>query len=289
MQVGFPGPHPPYDPAPRFLDIYKDVNIPVPRVTESEIQRQPNAQKALRENMIEFNFDSVNWQYLPSESDLLRVRRHYAANVSMIDEKIGEIIKTLEKEGDLDNTIFIFTSDHADALGDHGHIQKWTMFDTVLRVPLIFWAPGIFTAPKSIDGPVELFDIAATILDVCGLDIPTDWDAVSLLPLLIGESDKVEDEVVYAELARDHIQTDAELIVMRRDAKHKVVWYLNSDDGELYDLKADPGELNNLWFAEEHKQTRDIMVDEIKNRTLSGMLASSQVATPKPQGAMMVD
>ena len=53
----------------------------------------------------------------------------------MIDEKIDEIISTIESKGDLDNTIVIFTSDHADALGDHGHIQKWTMFDSVLQVP----------------------------------------------------------------------------------------------------------------------------------------------------------
>jgi arylsulfatase A-like enzyme len=137
-------------PSPRFLNMYKDANIPVPLVTESEISKQPKAQNVLRDNMMEFNFDSVNWQYLPKQEDLLRIRRHYAANISMIDEKVGEIISALESKGGLDNTIVIFTSDHADALGDHGHIQKWTMFDSVLRVPLIFWAPGMFPASRSI-------------------------------------------------------------------------------------------------------------------------------------------
>ena len=217
------------------------------------------------------------------------MRRHYAANISMIDEKIGDIVKTLEEKGELDNTIIIFTSDHADALGDHGHIQKWTMYDSVLRVPLIFWAPGMFQPTKALEDPVEFFDIAATIMDICDLEIPEDWDGVSLLPLLSGKTSKVEDNVVYAELARDHIQTEAELIVMRRDPEKKVVWYLNSDDGEFYDLKNDPDEINNLWFDPDHKKERDIIVDKIKNRTLSGMLASRQIATPKPQTAMPIN
>ena len=103
------------------------------------------------------------------------------------------------------------------------------------------------------------------------------------------KSEKVEDEVVYAELAQDHIQTEAEFMVMRRDTQHKVVWYLNSDEGEFYDLKADPQETNNLWFLDSYQQIRDSIVDKIRNRTISGMLASSQMATPKPQGAMPVD
>ncbi|MBL6864673.1 MAG: hypothetical protein ISQ90_07770, partial [Rhodospirillales bacterium] len=85
------------------------------------------------------------------------------------------------------------------------------------------------------------------------------------------------------------IQTEAELIVMRRDPEKKVVWYLNSDDGEFYDLKNDPDEINNLWFDPVHKKERDIIVDKIKNRTLSGMLASRQRATPKPQTAMPIN
>ena len=162
------------------------------------------------------------------------------------------------------------------------------MYDSVLRVPLIFWSPGMFQ-PKKIEDPIEFFDIAATIIDLCNMKKPEDWDGVSLLPLLLGETSEVEDNVVYAELARDHIQTEAELIVMRRDPEKKVVWYLNSDDGEFYDLKNDPNEINNLWFDPACKKEKDIIVEKIINRTLSGMLASRQVATPKPQTAMPVN
>ena len=78
----------------------------------------------LRENMTKLNFDSVNWRTDLSREDLLRLRRHYAANVSMIDEQVGRIMEALDARGYLDNAIVIFTSDHADALGDHGHTRN---------------------------------------------------------------------------------------------------------------------------------------------------------------------
>ena len=286
FQIGFPGPHPPYDPSPRFLEMYENADIPLPNVTEEQLSNQPNAQKMLRQNMIDYNFDSIQWQNLPAQEDILRMRRHYAANVSMIDQKVGEIMDTLEQKGYLGNSIVIFTSDHADALGDHGHIQKWTMYDSVLRVPLIFWAPGLIDGPAALDTPMELMDVAPTILEACGIEIPDDWDAQSLWPCLDGDGDVPGDGVVYAELSRDHIQTGAEFIVMRRDPDWKIVWYANEEDGELYDLQSDPEEVRNLWFSMAHQDLRDRLVEEIRDRTVSGMLRGQHVPVPKPQQPM---
>lgn len=286
LQIGFPGPHPPYDPSPRFLEMYENADIPVPHVTEEQLRNQPEAQKELWRNMIDFNFDSIQWQHLPKAPDVLRMRRHYAANVSMIDQKVGEIMEALGRKGYLENSIVIFTSDHADALGDHGHIQKWTMYDSVLRVPLIIWTPGRVGKVAAIDTPIELMALAPTILEACGLDTPPDWDARSLWSCIDGEGGVPGDGVVYAELARDHIQTGAEFIVMRRDSEWKTVWYANAADGELYDLQADPDETQNLWFDAAHQDRRDRLVAEIRERTLTGMLRGQHVAVPKPQQPM---
>ena len=193
---------------------------------------------------------------------------------------------TLEQKGYLGNSIVIFTSDHADALGDHGHIQKWTMYDSVLRVPLIFWAPGLIDGPAALDTPMELMDVAPTILEACGIEIPDDWDAQSLWPCLDGDGDVPGDGVVYAELSRDHIQTGAEFIVMRRDPDWKIVWYANEEDGELYDLQSDPEEVRNLWFSMAHQDLKDRLVEEIRDRTVSGMLRGQHVPVPKPQQPM---
>lgn len=283
LQIGFPGPHPPYDPSPRFLDLYADTDIPLPTVTAEELARQPRAHGVYRQNLIDFNFDSVAWRDDVTPQEILMIRRHYAANVTMIDEKIGQIMEMLTAKGYLDDAIVIFTSDHADALGDHGHIQKWTMYDTVATVPLIFWAPGRIPAGQIDDSLVQLTDIAPTILDFAGLPTPDDFEATTLLPNLGGPGEPSDDEVVYSELGRDHIQSGAEYIVMRRDRDWKLVFYQGESDGELYDLKADPDEVENLWTDTDYAEQRETLTVKIKNWIIENMRRAHMPPTRRPQ------
>lgn len=285
LQIGFPGPHPPYDPLPRYLDQYKDADIPVPEPTAEELAAQPPSQATLRNNMIRNNYDSVAWKERPDAQALLRMRRHYAANVSMIDHQVGEIMKTLDERGYLDNAIVIFTSDHGDALGDHGHIQKWTMYDCSVRVPLIMWSRNL--GRKRNDSLVQLMDIAPTVLEAAGLQAPEAFEARSLWPILRGERDQVRTEV-YSELARDHIQTGAEYLVMKRDARWKIVYYLGESFGELYDMEQDPGELRNLWSLPEHAVQKDRMVKDLLEWSVRSALASRLAPTAKPQAPMVI-
>lgn len=287
LQIGFPGPHPPYDPTAEHLRRYASVDIPVPDFTPAEEALQPRSQAVLRQNMITNNFDSIAWKHRPDKSELLRIRRHYAANVTMIDEKIGQIMATLERKGYLDNALVIFSSDHADALGDHGHIQKWTMYDSVERVPLIVWSPGRISGGGRSDSLVQLMDVAPTLLDAAGVPTPGNWEARSLWPVLRGEQPSIRD-VVYAELARDHIQTGAEYIVMRRDRDWKLVYYLDEPDGELFDLKADPEETHNLWFSAEHREKRDELVHELLVWSMRSTLQSRMQPSRKPQPGMLL-
>ncbi len=287
LQIGFPGPHPPYDPVQRHLDRYASADLPLPSVSEAELALQPRAQGELRKNMIRHNYDSIAWQDKPSREALLRMRRYYAANVSMIDEKVGQILETLGRKGMLEDTMVIFTSDHADALGDHGHIQKWTMYDCVERVPLVFWSPKHIAARPPSDGLVQLMDIAPTVLEAAGVTIPSNWEAKSLLPGL-SRQENVGRDVVYAELARDHIQTGAEYIVMRRDRDWKLVYYLNEPDGELFDLKSDPGEVRNLWTSADHRELRDKLVGEVLHWSMQGTLRSRMPPQRKPQQPMLI-
>ncbi len=288
LQIGFPGPHPPYDPVKRYLDVYKGVDIPVPDVTETELRGQPLAQRILRENMMRNNYDCIAWKERPSRDELLRLRRHYAANVTMIDEQIGHLLDVLERRGYLENAVVVFTSDHADALGDHGHIQKWTMYDSVERVPLIIWSRGRVVAGRVSDELVQLFDVAPTILAAAGIEAPNEWEARSLWPLLSEREGAVGRDVVYAELARDHIQTGAEYIVMRRDREWKLVYYMGESDGELYHLRDDPQEVRNLWTSSEHAEKRDELVRELLEWSLQGTFRSRLQAGRKPQPPMML-
>ena len=108
-------------------------------VTQEELDGLPEPLKGLRKHNNEIDHDSVVLDLEPTREQRHRQRAYYLANVTMIDEKIGEILNALEKHGYLENGIVIFTSDHGDCLTDHGHSQKWTMYDLVTRVPMVVW------------------------------------------------------------------------------------------------------------------------------------------------------
>jgi arylsulfatase A-like enzyme len=199
-------------------------------------------------------------------------------------------MQVLKRRGYLDNTIVIFCSDHADALGDHGHIQKWTMYDCVTRVPLVFWAPEGIGKSVVCQDLVQLMDIAPTILDVADVPVPGNWEAKSLTPMIRHGAwpDGSFREHVYAELGRDHIQSASELVIMRRDHQWKVVVYPAEDDGELYDLVNDPGETTNLWRDPIHQAMRDEAVREVLAWSALGTFRANRPKTPKPQAPMKV-
>jgi arylsulfatase len=291
LQIGFPGPHPPYDPTAEYAALYENTEIPFALPSKEELARQPRMHARLRQSMIDFNIDSVAWREEISPDEMLRLRRHYAANVSMIDRKIGQILAALERRGDLENTIVIFCSDHADALGEHGHIQKWTMYDCVTRVPLIWWAPGRIKSNAICSDLVQLMDIAPTILDYAGVDTPDNWEAKRLTPMLRDGAwpGGVFRDHVYAELGRDHIQSACEFVVMRRSKDWKIVIYPGEDDGELYDLVADPGETMNLWHEAEHRERRLQVEREVLEWLALGTFRAHRPRTPKPQAPMKVE
>ena len=106
----------------------------------------------MRQHNTEVDHDSVVHQVNQSEEDRKRQRAWYLANVTMIDEKVGEILGRLEARRYLENSVVVFTSDHGDCLTDHGHSQKWTMYDTMTRVPMLVWAPGRFDTGGEVDG-----------------------------------------------------------------------------------------------------------------------------------------
>ena len=291
LQIGFPGPHPPYDPTAEHLAAYDGVDIPVDVPTDEELAGQPEMHSHLRQSMIDFNIDSVAWRKNITHADMVRLRRYYAANVTMIDTQVGQIMQVLKQRGYLDDTIVIFCSDHADALGDHGHIQKWTMYDCVTRVPLVFWASEGIGKSVVCQDLVQLMDIAPTILDFAGVRVPGNWEAKSLTPMIRDGAwpDGTFREHVYAELGRDHIQSASELVIMRRSHQWKIVVYPAEDDGELYDLVDDPGETTNLWRNPEHQAMRDEAVREVLAWSALGTFRANRPKTPKPQAPMKVD
>ena len=246
MQIGFPGPHPPYDPVPRHLENYKDRELELQPVTKEDLESQPPPFKVMRQHNVEVDHDSVVHQMDPTEEQRLRQRRHYLANVTMIDEKVGELLDLLNERGHLENSIVIFTSDHGDCLTDHGHSQKWTMYDQIMRVPMLVWAPERFVGGRKVDGLMQNMDIGMTLLELAGATIPETIEAESVLAALRGEEWHGR-EYLYAEQTKDGIYTEGPFMTMVRNRNWKLVHFLDAPFGQLFDLQNDPDEMQNLW------------------------------------------
>ena len=105
---------------------------------------------------------------------------------------------------------------------------------------------------------------------------------------MTGRGDYQPRDAVYAELARDHIQTGSEFILMRRDRRWKIVTYLDDVAGEFYDLQADPDEVNNLWQVEALRALRDELVASCMQWLARGMLSSTRLPGRTPQKAMRI-
>lgn len=246
LQIGFPGPHPPYDPVPRYAEPYLAKELPLLEVTQEELDNQPPPLKELRQHNADIDHDSVVLELDPTHEQRHRQRAYYSANVTMIDEKVGQIMEALERQGYLENAIVIFTSDHGDCLTDHGHSQKWTMYDLITRIPLLVWSPNRFEAGRKIDVLCQQMDLGPTILELAEIPIPPTLEATTMLPALEG-ADWNGRNFVFAEQAKDGILTGCEFMTMVRNKAWKLVHFLDEPYGQLFDLLHDPQEINNRW------------------------------------------
>ena len=263
LQVGFPGPHPPYDPVQRHLDPYLERDIPLQEVRDDDLESQPPPFKIMRQHNVDVDHDSVVHDLNPSQEKRLRQRRYYLANVTMIDEKLGELMDTLEAQGLLENSVVIFTSDHGDCLTDHGHSQKWTMYDAIVRVPLMVWSPGRFKEGTQVDGLMQSMDMGAAILEMAGLELPATFEAESVLPALEGK-DWAGRKHVFAEQVKDGIYTDGPFMTMVRSQDWKLVHFLDAEYGQLFDLRNDPEEMRNLWNDPDSESAKRRLLDELR-------------------------
>jgi len=292
LQVGFPGPHPPYDPTARHLARLE--GRAMPPAIPSDIEAQPRALRELQQSHLSSPHDGIRHLAQPTAEQIERQRRHYHANVSLIDEQVGHILDALRDRGVLDDTVIIFTSDHGDMLTDHGHSQKWTMYESAVRVPAILSWPGHLPEGRRSDALVSLFDLGPTILELAGIRPPAWMQARSLIPVARGED--AGRARVFAEHADDGLLRGTRMMTMLREGRYKLVHFVDDDFGQLFDLEADPDERVNLWNEPAHEALRDRMVRAILEwRTTSPLesqgfteaccRAALQMALPPPAQA----
>lgn len=246
LEVGFPGPHPPYDPPERFIAPYRESVLPIRAIAREDLERQPPPFRALREKHVTGNHDAAPHTVDAPHAQRHRQLAHYLANVTLIDREIGRLLEALDAAGRLDDAIVIFTSDHGDCLGDHGHAQKWTMYEQVVRVPLVVWSARRLAGQGECRALVQSIDLAPAIFEWAGCSVPDWWETVSLGRALRGEPFTGR-AAVYSEQGRDVVFQFADFVSMLRTERYKFVHFLGESFGQLFDLQEDPYEEMDLW------------------------------------------
>ncbi|MHA1804829.1 MAG: sulfatase-like hydrolase/transferase [Promethearchaeota archaeon] len=239
--IGFPGPHDPFDVVKEYADLYDPDEI---QLIDEELEepKRPFPKYIMRSRIISRSKHVT-------EDYIRKARAMYYGNVTLIDEKVGEIRKILEENGVLDNTWIIYTSDHGEQLGSHKLFMKFVFYRESVNVPLIIRPPQGMKG-KVIENDVELIDVPTTLLDILNIDLPPNHRGKSLLPLIMNEKEGTDYQ--HKELCISQVGNYA----MGLTKKWKFV--VDSSTGkllELYEREHDYYENNNLALISEEKHT----------------------------------
>jgi len=239
--VSFTHPHDPYVSRKAYWDLYEHQQIPLPKVPDLGYDNQdPHSQRL---------YDAVDYtQFDVSEEDVRRARHAYFANISYLDDKIGEILAVLEQTDLADNTQIMLCSDHGDMLGERGMWYKMSFFEYSSRIPLVVTAPQQFQAGE-VNTPVSNCDILPSLIELAGgdpTDLACDIDGQSFVSLAAGKAEP--ERVTYAEYCAEG-SIGPLLMIRQGDYKFN---YSDVDPLQLFNLREDPLELRNLAALPEY-------------------------------------
>lgn len=261
LHIGWLSPHDLYDPPRRFIDMYDDASIPMPVVSEEETRGIPQELFAqTRRDETREGVTRLKASHATPER-IRRMRKHYYASITMIDEKLGQILDKLRSKGLWDNTIIIYTSDHGDHLFDHGLYYKGELYDTIVHMPLIIHSPEALRPGRRVGDLVSHLDVAQYIMERAGVE-REDLDGTSLGPV-IERGESHGHRYVFAEEGASGLRPEPGLLAMIRSQTHKLVYFVGNRSGQLFDLISDPKETINLWGKEEHRQVQGELTSEL--------------------------
>lgn len=234
LAVGFVRPHVPFVAPKKYFDLYPPESMVLP-------EKVPGDWDDIPKPGINYK-TSVNMQM--DEVRQKKALAGYYAAVSYMDAQVGRVLDALERSGQADNTIVIFTSDHGYHLGEHDFWAKVSLHDESARVPLLIRAPGL--KPGVRDAFVELIDLFPTTARMCGLEVPARLQGRDLAPVLADPKAAVRDA------AFSVAGTSKGLLL--RDERWAFMQYGEDARGgiELYDMQTDPRQIHNLAALPEH-------------------------------------
>lgn len=231
LAVGFYRPHTPYVAPKKYFEMYPLSSIKLPPVPAGHDQAIPAAAVANRKPEEKRLTDDLKRQAIQA----------YHASTSFMDARVGELLDALDQLDLARKTIVVFVSDHGYHLGEHSLWQKMSLFDGVARVPLIIRAPGNKGAGKASPRTVEMIDVYPTLADYCGLKAPRELEGLSLKAFLDNPT-AARERPALTQVRRP--MADGRSV---RTERHRYTeWNKGAKGRQLYDLDADPLEMNNL-------------------------------------------
>lgn len=251
-------------------DLKVDVKTPMD-YGRAEIGRMDKGQRAAYDAL----YDRVTKEYKESNmtgSDLAewkyqRYMRDYLKCVKSMDDNIGRVIDYLEKEGLLENTIIVYTSDQGFYMGEHGWFDKRFMYEESFRTPLVAMLPPSLKKRGDINQLVQNIDYAPTFLELAGVPVPEDMHGESLMPLLKGEKPNDWRHSLYYHYFEHPGEHAVRMHYGVRNERYKLIRFYGHDieTWEMYDLKKDPNEMNNIYDNPKYSSVQKDLHNELDN------------------------
>ncbi|WP_049901673.1 sulfatase-like hydrolase/transferase [Natrinema sp. J7-1] len=238
-RTDFYGPHHPYVVPEPYASMYDPDDIEPPDSYAETYDGKPQ----VHENYLAYrgvaDFDWELWAEALAK---------YWGFITMIDHQLERILASLENQGLAEETVVVHASDHGDFAGSHRQFNKGPlMYDDTYRIPLQIRWPGVTDGGATCSVPVHLHDLAATFLELADVPAPDSFDSRSLVPVLENSGEPADSDdwrdSAFAQYHGDEFGLYSQRMV--RTDRYKYV-YNGPDIDELYDLEADPAELQNL-------------------------------------------
>ena len=277
LYLSHKGVHGLYDPAERHRDLYKDADFthPAPLAnTPESYSGKPMWVKDQRNSWhgVEFPY------YGRSKQSLAEMYRHYCEMILSVDDSVGRVTETLRKTGLERNTLVLFTSDGGHLWGEHGLIDKRCAYEESIRIPLLVHAPSLVTPGTECDAIVATIDVAPTLLELAGVNVPDTIDGESMLPLLTSPeaTESWRSKLLYEYYWEPQFPQTPTTFALRGD-RYKLIQYHGIwDTDELYDIVNDPDETKNLI----HEPTHQKRVAQMRQRLHQQLKETGGLAIP---------